>query len=157
MTKASPFRELFHEFPNIINGINVISYTYAFNLKELDSNKLKINIKQEISDKLDEIEDYCKRADGTIESISEMLNKANSANEAKDKFISAIDNELKAINKILNNIKTLHQQMSDINYKGKALDISGELYKLEPRCHTVAGIFKDFKGNLISLGIYYKK
>ena len=157
MTKTSPLRELFHEFPNIINGINVISYTFAFYLKGLDSNNLKINIKQEISDKLDEIEDFCKRANNAIESISEMLNKANSAREESDKFICIIGNELKAIKEILDNAKTLYQQISDINCKEKALDISVELYKLEPKCHTIASIFKDFKDNLISLGIYYKK
>ena len=157
MTKASPFRELFHEFPNIINGINVVSFTFAFYLKELDSNKLNSNIKEEISTKLDEIEDYCKRADNVSKSIYEMLNKANSAKEVNGKFINVIANELKAIKEILNNAKTLHQQMSDINYKEKALNISGELYKLEPKCHTIASIFKDFKDNLILLGIYYKK
>jgi len=157
MTKISPLRELFHEFPNIINGINVISYTYAFNLKELDSNKLNSNMKEEISTKLDEIEDYCKRADNVSKSIYEMLNKANPAKEVNGKFINVIVNELKAIKEILNNAKTLHQQMSDTNFKEKILNISGELYKLEPKCHTIASIFKDFKDNLISLGIYYKE
>ena len=155
MKQRSQLRDLFHELPNSMNGINVVAYTFAYYLETLDFGALKSNIEVEISNKLDDIEDYYKKACDTFKAISKIVDNAGISGDCSA-FMNAITRELKEIQIFLNDIKNMHQRIQNDNFKKKVLNIAKELYKFESKCCSIASIVKEFKNKLISLDKYYK-
>lgn len=155
MKQRSTLRDLFHELPNSMNGINVVAYTFAYYLETLDFSALKSNIEVEISNKLDDIEDYYKKACDTFKAISKIVDNPGMSGDCS-KYIDAITRELKEVQIFLNDIKNMHQRIQNNSLKEKILNIAKELYKFESKCCSVASIVKELKNKLISLDIYYK-
>lgn len=157
MKRLTKLRELFHELPNSINGINVIPFTFAFYLEGLDFDKLdKGSIKKEVSLKLKDIMMYHGRVITYFKSICAIISKHNLPEDAAS-IIAGINERTAHIGKLLKRTYDLYTKIERGDLKENVSKLAKDLRAYEPESHSLGGKVQALKDKLIALKLYYEE
>ena len=154
MNKQPSLRDLFHEFLNAVNGINVETQTFplAVQLRSLEKamEHEDVSVKEKIESILKVAFREYNRACSVLKSIESFLDRAD-AKGHKECIEEDITSKLIKIKSGIDNINTMTMNMRKDEDIQAILD---ELLKLRPNFQSVALSFRQFKAELISKGVY---
>jgi len=152
--KLSPFREAFHDFANAMNGINGIGYTYAFYLNDLKDDELNPRIEEDASRKMVAIDDYYKKAEAGLKTISQLLNKPDIFEDCRE-LISNVAERISEMGVTIQDVKNVQGKIQDYCVRGELVRLATELQKLPDQAQVAAGLARDLKTKLVDMGKYY--
>lgn len=152
MSNNQSLRDHFHDLMNKIQGIAVNSRAFAYLYGNYPDN-IDSSTKDKLSKVIQDIKLYYNNTLEKLDVTSEAISKSVASKEWGS-VKEAIDNELKEICILLDNVKNLNRKISETDYKKDILNIADKMNLFQEKCESIAHITEKFKEKLVLLEIY---